>query len=493
MDIGGPGVRVGGPPFRGPRSNRELVVLASEHGQALLSGTGVPGQADGSLRQLHGTLGDFGARLVPILRRSSAASKALREGPPGAPRSAAEAPARFFLIDAPDFALETLREQLNQSSLVHAAYIKPPSEQPNINDIPPSAPAPPAATPDFSPNQSYLGAAPEGINAPAAWAQRGGAGDGINIIDIEWAWEAAHEDLQSRRGLVGGTPSGDTNHGTAVVGVLGAQQNGFGVTGIAHGASLGWHAVSTISSQAIEDAAAISRPGDILLLEIHRAGPRYNFAPRDDQRGYIAIEWWPDDFDAIRFAVNRGVIVVEAAGNGGEDFDDDLYETPSTTFGGDWRNPYRRTAGDSGAIVVGAGAPPKGTHGSNWGPDRSRLDFSNYGSAVDAQGWGREVTSCGYGDLQGGPDRRRWYTDQFSGTSSASPIVAGALACIQGYLVAAGRRVLTPGEARAMLRETGSPQQSASGRPSTQRIGNRPDLEAMLVWAEERTRVQAQR
>ena len=38
------------------------------------------------------------------------------------------------------------------------------------------------------------------------------------------------------------------------------------------------------------------------------------------------------------------------------------------------------------------------------------------------QGWGWEVTSTGYGDLQGGSDKNRWYTDQFNGTSSASPI-----------------------------------------------------------------------
>ena len=47
------------------------------------------------------------------------------------------------------------------------------------------------------------------------------------------------------------------------------------------------------------------------------------------------------------------------------------------------------------------GRPP-GTHGRNHGADRSRLDFSNYGALIDAQGWGREVTTCGYGDLQGG-------------------------------------------------------------------------------------------
>ena len=68
----------------------------------------------------------------------------------------------------------------------------------------------------------------------------------------------------------------------------------------------------------------------------------------------------------------------------------------------------------------------------DWGPDRSRLDFSNYGARVDVQGWGREVTTTGYGDLQGGLNEDLWYTDHFSGTSSASPVVVGALAANAG-------------------------------------------------------------
>ena len=131
---------------------------------------------------------------------------------------------------------------------------------------------------------------------------------------------------------------------------------------------------------------------------------------------------------------------------------------------------------DSGAIVVGAGAPPPGTHDRDHGPDRSRLGFSNWGSAVDAQGWGREVTTIGYGDLQGGTDEDLWYTDEFSGTSSASPIVVGALGCVQGILRHQSRPPLTPIRARNLLRATGSPQQDAPGRPGSQRIGNRPDL-----------------
>ena len=174
------------------------------------------------------------------------------------------------------------------------------------------------------------------------------------------------------------------------------------------------------------------------------------------------------------------MIVVEAAGNGAENLDDLLYNTRPAGFPASWTNPFNRANRDSGAIVVGAGAPPPGTHGRDHGPDRSRLDFSNWGALIDAQGWGREVTTTGYGDLQGGGNEDEWYTDRFSGTSSASPIVVGALGCAQGVLRARGRIPLSPARARALLRTTGSAQQDAPGRPATQRIGNRPNLRQML-------------
>jgi hypothetical protein len=108
------------------------------------------------------------------------------------------------------------------------------------------------------------------------------------------------------------------------------------------------------------------------------------------------------------------------------------------------------------------------------------LDFSNYGSMVDVQGWGREVTTCGYGDLQGGDNEDLWYTDQFSGTSSASPIVVGVLGCLQGALRAAGKPLVTPGAARQLLRNSGSPQTPEPANPILRRIGNRPDLRQMI-------------
>ncbi len=232
------------------------------------------------------------------------------------------------------------------------------------------------------------------------------------------------------------------------------------------------------------------------MLPVHAPGPRYDFnlgPPPYIQAGFITVEWWPDVYVAIRYAVNRHIIVVESAGNGYENLDDSIYDiNPKNLFPRWWQNPFRRKKLDSGAIVVGAGSPPAGTHGKNgFGDDiyidRSRLSFSNYGMIVDAQGWGYEVTTTGYGDLwndSSDPDNiNRWYTDDFNGTSSAAPIVAGALACVQGVLRKHRRNPLSPARARKLLRETGSPQQDAPERPRTQRIGKRPNLRQLISIA----------
>jgi hypothetical protein len=403
----------------------------------------------------------------------------------------------YYRVHAPDDRLDALAEMFRSQPLVAGAYVKPPAEPPQmtaalaprlgLNDMVPAPGESPPVTPDFTSRQIYLDAAPSGIDARFAWTQPGGGGAGVRIVDVEGAWRFSHEDLtQNQGGVAGGSPTTDLgwrNHGTAVIGEFGGDRNTVGITGICPDANV--RGVSIFgglgSAAAIRQAANLLGPGDIILIELHRPGPRFNFANRTDQRGYIPVEWWPDDFDAIRYAISRGVIVVEAGGNGAENLDDPLYNTRPAGFPASWTNPFNRNNRDSGAIVVGAGAPPPGTHGRDWGPDRSRLDFSNFGALIDAQGWGREVTTSGYGDLQGGSNEDFWYTDQFSGTSSASPIVVGALGCVQGFLRAHGRIPLTPARARDLLRSTGSPQQDAPGRPSTQRIGTRPNLRQMIA------------
>lgn len=397
----------------------------------------------------------------------------------------------FYRVEAPAARLEEIAETLRDQPSIETAYVKPPAEPPQFNDMVPAEADAPPATPSFIASQLYLGPAPGGIDADHAHLRAGGRGAGVRIIDIEGAWRFSHEDLlQNQGGVVGGVQNSDIrwrNHGTAVVGVFGGDDNAIGIRGICPDANvraisifLNAAGTSASSALAIRNAANMLNPGDILLIELHRPGPRNNFQVRQDQRGYIAIEWWQDDFAAIQFAVGRGVIVVEAAGNGAENLDDPIYNVRPANFPANWTNPFRRANRDSGAIIVGAGAPPPGTHGRNHGPDRSRLPFSNFGASVDVQGWGEEVTTVGYGNLQGGTNEDLWYTDSFNGTSSASPVVVGALGCVQGNRRARSLAPLTPAQARQQLRTTGSPQQDAPGRPATQRIGNRPNLRQLI-------------
>jgi hypothetical protein len=486
----GPGSGHG--PGGSPGGDWELIVVVDPAAEVRSSPMGIMSNSGADIAPLASLLAAEQIALEPLFgdpRRLQSAQQVS----PAFSNDAVSAPdlSVFYRVDVPSERMEALAEQLRQQPTVVAAYVKPPAELAHavleetverLNTMLPDAQDAPAVTPDFTSRQGYLDAAPGGIDARYAWTQAGGSGAGVRIIDLEWGWRFTHEDLmQNQGGIVAGTGSTDTNHGTAVLGEISGDRNALGITGIAPDAIISAVAFSMPTATAIRNAADRLSPGDIMLLEIHRPGPRYNFQGRADQLGYIAIEWWPDDFAAIRYASSRGVIVVEAAGNGAENLDDALYSTRPAGFPPTWSNPFNRGNPQCGAVVVGAGAPPPGTHGRDNGPDRSRLDFSNYGACIDAQGWGREVTSTGYGDLQGGANPDLWYTDQFSGTSSASPIIVGTLACVQGVLRARGRIPLSPARARDVLRSTGSPQQDAPGRPATQRIGNRPNLRQIIA------------
>jgi hypothetical protein len=465
-----------------PESPRELVVMMRSEAEVAAAASGLRSRAGADTDRVEKILTAAKATIAPLFGASEERVRASMGA--FAAASGARDPATFYRVDAEDDRLDDLAAALAEADPVEAAYVKPPASPASLfEDLAPLSEDAPPVTPDFTGRQGYLDAAPGGVDARWAWTQAGGRGSNVNIIDVEGAWRFTHEDLvQHQGGVVGGTQSTDIrwrNHGTAVVGVYGGDGNAFGVTGISPDAvttAFSIFGTGNSSSAAIRGAASRMRAGDILLIELHRPGPRHAFASRDDQRGYIAVEWWPDDFAAILFATGRGVIVVEAAGNGAENLDDAIYNTAPAGFPASWRNPFNRANPDCGAVIVGAGAPATLNHGH----DRSRLDFSNFGACVDAQGWGRDVCTVGYGDLQGGANEDLWYTARFSGTSSASPVVVGALACVQGILRARGAALLTPATARQRLRTTGSTQDDAPGRPATQRIGNRPNIRAIV-------------
>ena len=311
-------------------------------------------------------------------------------------------------------------------------------------------------TPNFESQQGYLADAPDGVGAWSMRSQAGARGEGLAIIDVEGGWLWTHEDLPAPYVELG-TQIDDLswrNHGTAVLGEMRGTDNGYGVTGIAPDCEVGCSSIGTASpAEALAAAMDNLDAGDLILIELHAPGPN---ATGFGQYGYIAMEYWQDNFDVIRLATARGIIVVEAAGNGEQDFDDPVYQ-----------GLFQRNVRDSGAIICGA--TDGGSLQIAW--------FSNFGSRVDLNGWGYSVTTCGYGDLQGGPEQE-WYTSGFSGTSSASPIVTGSVASLQGMVREELGFDLDARAARDILRMTGTPTSDGS------LIGTRPDLVAAFDLVE---------
>jgi enediyne biosynthesis protein E4 len=352
---------------------------------------------------------------------------------------------------------------------------------------------PPAFLPDYESNQGHLDPAsstPVGIDAHYAWTMSGGDGAGVTVCDIEYSWNYNHADIFKAMGsqinpnpIVDPFPAGQANHGTAVIGVLVADPNGWGTTGICHGAGLKTCGsyfiipgppIDTIWDlpAAIGYAINALTAGDVILLE-----HQWDYGdPTTAYTDYIPIEWWTNSYPggqsnngvyiAIQNAIANGINVVEAGGNGG---------APAGTG---YNTGLLGWCGNSGAIIVGAGGAYMG---GVWPEgDLQRISWSSYGPRYDLQGWGEDVVTTGYGDLDSTMGYNYRYTSTFDGTSSASPIVAGAVACCVGYWKAQGLNIsnLDPLLLRSVLTAYATPQVT----PPTGQIGPRPDLSGAFGW-----------
>jgi len=345
-----------------------------------------------------------------------------------------------------------------------------------VSAIPVPLPQPLPQPPDFQSMQGYLKAAsftPTGIDAYYAWSQGGGTGAGVTVCDLEYSWNYNHIDLtkapSSQINSYVQDPFSNNDHGTAVIGEMVSDFNGWGTTGICHGAVLKtcgtfygnptaqWNVAGAITV-AISQLSA----GDVIILE-----QQWEYVPGSND--YVPIEWWGSYtpsaqtnnavYSAILNATANGIHVVEAGGNavngGGRDMD------------------LMSWFGDSGAIIVGAG-------GAYTSGDLVRLYYSNYGSRFTSQGWGEDVVTTGYGTLYSTGGVNYYYASGFSGTSSASPIVAGAAADCVGYWIANGNpaNTLTPALLRSTLANTGTLQIF----PPSGSIGTRPNLAGAFAY-----------
>lgn len=243
------------------------------------------------------------------------------------------------------------------------------------------------------------------IDAPEAWDIHTG-GSGVTIAVIDTGVDLDHPDLQEK--IVAGKDfvnndnlaDDDNGHGTHVAGIAAASgNNGIGIAGVSWGAK--------VMPLKVLDSAG---NGNIynLALAIRYAADNGAKVINMSLGASCSLDWSSVE-DEINYARGKGVLLVAAAGNSGS-------------------TPVLCPGGLNGVVAVGA------TDSGD-----SRAYYSNYGAALDVAAPGSGIYSTYYG---GG------YTT-FSGTSMASPHVAGLAALVRSY--APG---MTASEVQTLIEQT---------------------------------------
>lgn len=280
------------------------------------------------------------------------------------------------------------------------------------------------------------------IQAPAVWNQTRGRGVKVAVLDT--GCDSDHPDLKAR--IIGGRNFTDDDegdpeifkdyngHGTHVAGTIAAAENEDGVVGVAPEADLLIIKVLNKQGSGQYDWIvqgiyyAIEQQADIISMSL--GGP----------------EDVPELHEAVKKAVASQILVICAAGNE-RDRDD---RTDELGYPGCYNE----------VISVGA---------INF--DRHASEFSNSNNEVDLVAPGEDILST----VPGG----KYAT--FSGTSMATPHVAGALALIKQLANASFERELTEPELYAQLIKRTIP------------LGNSPKLEGngllYLTAVEELSRI----
>lgn len=320
---------------------------------------------------------------------------------------------------------------------------------------------------DPPPSQGYLeGPDALGVNARAlqrALRSRGvrpGAGVRVAVIDVGFpvrpagrGFVVAHDDLPPIP-CVGALTGRVTHieHGLKTLGVLAAlhdPEEGLRVDGFVPGADLlavaidTWdEAVPSELARLIVEAAVGVGPGGIVAVELQLLSPEP-----------YPVYLHPAVRAALHEAAAAQVLVLVPSGNNRQDLD--LLEQ-DPRFGG---SPM-----DCGALVVGSVFPQQDVGEACH--DRV-VRQCGYGARVDCYGWGAEVLTLG----RDGPDA-------YSGTSSATAMIAGAAALLQSHVLSRHGGLLDAASLRAWLREPslGEPARDEDGRLAPGLVGVMPDL-----------------
>lgn len=142
-------------------------------------------------------------------------------------------------------------------------------------------------TEDFTPFQHYLPESSPGASGIGGfgmclpWSMEGGRGGAVSGGQIEGPWNVSHEDINWSEVTIASPRSSllvnqdpDTSHSMAVLGIVKATNNGYGVTGLASEADLTLLSNKTdrLNDQ-LERLADILEPGSVVFISLGNGGP----------------------------------------------------------------------------------------------------------------------------------------------------------------------------------------------------------------------------
>lgn len=325
-------------------------------------------------------------------------------------------------------------------------------------------------TPDFEPRQTYLdepGPRWQGLNIRKAWAGQV-TGKGARIHFTDGGLFPEHEDLRDnpRLKIVSLKPNHDPKHGTASVGVMLATRNGIGATGISHDSELYLYNNRSMDAQGnyqvLKDLLLTVEPGDIVGVNRQTAHLEVlsTMLPSLHDKA-----WWI----VMQELTQRGAVVVNAAANGSSKTSEQQGTQANQGVDlGHW--PYFDDHGDAGVILIGACQSFDGKpHVYSNAKYRYRM----------LNAWGDSVVTLSRGDLQDLPGDDRDYSQNYAGTSSATPMVTGALSLIQSYAMEQHHIYLNGNQMHLLVMASGYRDATLPGSEVLP-MGGRPNVEAAL-------------